>query len=144
MAYASHTQEEIDAVRAQSDLLLALPALLLRPVPRAATAAPRRRSGDAEDAPELHAHPRGANSVSFSATLRRRLQKAVKDEVAELLKEALREREAKGGTGTAEPAVLLELECVYGAPNNWTSLRAHRPGPAATPNYRAMTNKNAC
>ena len=104
MAFASHTQEEIDAARAQSDLLLALPALLLRPVPRAATAATRRRSGaDAEDAPELHAHPRGANSVSFSATLRRRFQKAEKDEVAELLKEALDECEAKDRRSGAPP-----------------------------------------
>ena len=50
----------------------------------------RRRDEQPSDSA---AHPQGTGNISFSATLRRRLQKAEKGELADLLHEALRERE---------------------------------------------------
>ena len=105
---SSHAQIEIDAARTHTDMLLALPALLLRPAKRSEPTAHRIRRDDqyssvspAAPSSDEAAHPQGTDNISFSAVLRRRLQKAEKGELAELLHEAIREREKEGNRQAA-------------------------------------------
>ena len=99
-----------EAAREQTDLLLALPALLLRPAPRDEGPAPARRRGarsppdPGEDAAEPSTRPAGTDAISFSATLRKRLQKAEKGELAALLEEALLERAQEDRARADTPA----------------------------------------
>ena len=97
---SSHAQTDIDAARVYTDMLLALPALLLRPAKRPGLITQRRHreeqyssASPAEPSSDEAAYPQGKDSISFSAILRRRLQKAEKGELAELLHEAIRERD---------------------------------------------------
>eukprot|EP00974_Lingulodinium_polyedra_P089970 8722808-Lingulodinium_polyedra.AAC.1 len=71
-ATANPSQEVIAEARRQSDWLLAMPALLLRPAPRpGGPGTLRRRRAAAGEEPEPEAYPQRTESISFSATLRR-------------------------------------------------------------------------
>ena len=106
---SSHAQTDIDAARVYTDMLLALPALLLRPAKRPGPNTQRRHreeqyssASPAAPSSDEAAYPQGKDSISFSAILRRRLQKAEKGELAELLHEAIRERDDEAKRKAAE------------------------------------------
>ena len=106
---SSHAQTDIDAARVYTDMLLALPALLLRPAKRPGLITQRRHreeqyssASPAAPSSDEAAYPQGKDSISFSAILRRRLQKAEKGELAELLHEAIRERDDEAKRKAAE------------------------------------------
>ena len=105
----NHEDSDIMAARKYTDMLLALPTLLLRAARRPEHCAQQKRQGrqhpettQSAPASDEAAYPLGKDSISFSAVLRRRLQKAEKGELVELLHEAIKERDDEAKTRAAD------------------------------------------